>query len=140
MWILGGLVFLIKALEICIYIEIEYDSHEPRIFLCCCYPGLEYNDTVLHRMIIALYIVNSVKPGIFFFLLPLSLCHFLLFIHLHFMDIFRAKDQVLSACQILPFVLTRRINWADCYLKIKLELGGIINSCARMPTAHRQRP
>ena len=141
--------FLIKQYRIC-KVQMHYEwwtcvvfpnnIHEPRIFLCCCYPGLEYNDIIIHRMIIALYLVNSVKPGIFFFLLPLPICHFLLFIHLHFMAICRTKDQVLSACQILPCVLTRRISWTDCYLKIKLELGGIINVYAIMSTAHRQRP
>lgn len=64
------LVFPIKALEICMYIEIEYDAHEPQASLRYCYPGK--NTMILHSicMTVVLFYVNSVKPAIF--LLTLS--------------------------------------------------------------------
>lgn len=59
------LVFPIKALKICLYIEIQYDAYEPRASLCDCYTRLECNDIIYTGVIIVSFSVNSVKPRIF---------------------------------------------------------------------------
>lgn len=69
LYIPGGFVFPIKALEICIYIETDYDTHEPRPSLLLLHKK-KYNIIYSISIIIVLLYVSGVKPGIFPFLTP----------------------------------------------------------------------
>lgn len=85
------------------------------------------------------YFMSIVSNQQFFFLLSLPMCQ-LLFICLNFPCMSSGLRAKFGVCQILPFVLTKEMNWTDCYLKIKLQLGDIINSYVIMSGAQRQSP
>lgn len=102
LYIPGGFVFPIKALEICIYIEIDYDIQEPRASLLLL-PKKEYNDIIFHINYYCFTLSQWCQTRKFFlFLLPLPLCH-LLFNHLNFLWMssgLRAKFAVLASSSL----------------------------------------